>query len=124
MKKLWILPAARPVATAIFALAMTTYVPAALAQPAAPKPDATKPAPAAKPAAAAPAANAANAAKTPDAKALLASADKKFKAGDFAGALADYEASNALKPSPEALRGVGLSHDNLGHLVDAVGQLT
>jgi hypothetical protein len=50
----------------------------------------------------------------------MASGEKKFKAGDFAGALADFEAANAAKPSPEAERFIGLSQDNLGHFTEAV----
>lgn len=69
--------------------------------------------PAAKPAAAAPA-------KPADPKALFASGEKKFKAGDFSGALADFEASNTAKPAPETERYIGLSHDNLGHFPEAV----
>ncbi len=72
-----------------------------------------KPAPGAKPAAA-------PSAKPADPKALLASGDKKFKANDFAGALADCEASSTAKASPEADRCIGQSHDNLGHFPEAV----
>ncbi|HSO33732.1 MAG TPA: PEGA domain-containing protein [Labilithrix sp.] len=59
-------------------------------------------------------------AKPADPKALLASGEKKFKANDFAGALADFEASSAAKASPEADRFIGQSHDNLGHFPEAV----
>ena len=76
-----------------------------------PKPAApTTPGAAAKPAAAKPA----------DAKALAASGEKKFKAADYAGALADFEAANAAKASPENDRNIGLAHDNLGHYPEAV----
>lgn len=94
--------------------------------PAKPAPTApAKPGPAgqpATPAAAKPTAPAAGtaAAKPADAKALMASGEKKFKAADYAGALADFEAANAAKASPEADRYIGLSHDNLGHFADAV----
>lgn len=83
------------------------------AQPAPAKPGAPA-APAAKPAA--PAAPA----KPADPKALMASGEKKFKANDFAGALADFEAANTAKASPEAERFIGQSHDNLGHFPEAV----
>lgn len=100
----------------VVSLGLSFAVPA-VAQPAAP----AKPAAAEKPAAPkAPPAAAAAAPKPGDAKGLLASADKKFKASDFAGALADYEASNAAKASPEAQRGIALSHDNLQHFAEAV----
>jgi PEGA domain len=59
-------------------------------------------------------------AKPADPKALLASGEKKFKAADYAGALADFEASNTAKASPEADRFIGQSHDNLGHFAEAV----
>jgi hypothetical protein len=83
------------------------------ATPAAPKPTA----PAAGTAAAAkPAAPA----KPADAKALAASGEKKFKAGDYAGALADFEASETAKAAPETERFIGLAQDNLGHYPEAV----
>jgi len=86
--------------------------------PTPPKPGApTPPVPGAKPAV--PAAPAAPA-KPADPKALLASGEKKFKANDFAGALADFEASSTAKGSPEADRFIGQSHDNLGHFPEAV----
>jgi hypothetical protein len=74
--------------------------------------------PAPKPAT--PAAPAAPAAAKPDPKALFASGEKKFKAADYAGALADFEASNAAKASPEGDRYIGQCHDNLGHFGPAV----
>ncbi|MDB4934946.1 MAG: Fe-S oxidoreductase, partial [Labilithrix sp.] len=89
------------------------------ATPAAAKPTAPA-AGTAKPAApAAPAAGAAPA-KPADPRALMASGEKKFKAGDFAGALSDFEAANTAKASPEADRFIGLSQDNLGHFPEAV----
>jgi hypothetical protein len=97
-----VLASAVAVAAAPSASAQT---PAATAQPAAKPADAAKPAGAAKPA---------------DAKALFASGEKKFKSSDFAGALADFEASQAAKPAAETLRYVALSHDNLSHFADAV----
>ncbi len=74
------------------------------------KPAAPATPPAAKPAAA----------KPVDPKPLMASGEKKFKAGDFAGALTDFEAANAAKASPEGDRFVGLCQDNLGHFTEAV----
>ncbi|MDB5215215.1 MAG: Fe-S oxidoreductase, partial [Myxococcaceae bacterium] len=59
-------------------------------------------------------------AKPADPKALAASGEKKFKAGDYAGALADFEASETAKASPETERNIGLAQDNLGHLPEAV----
>ncbi len=95
------------------------------AKPAAPATPATTATPAAKPAAPAtpaakPAAPATPAAKPVDPKPLMASGEKKFKAGDFAGALTDFEAANAAKPSPEGDRFIGLCQDNLGHFPEAV----
>lgn len=81
------------------------------ATPAAAKPAAPAAGTAAKPAAPA---------KPADPKALMASGEKKFKAADYSGALADFEAANAAKASPEADRYIGLSHDNLGHFAEAV----
>lgn len=67
-----------------------------------------------------PAAPATPAAKPVDPKPLMASGEKKFKAGDFAGALTDFEAAESAKASPEAERFIGLSHDNLGHFTEAL----
>ncbi|MDP9037237.1 MAG: PEGA domain-containing protein [Myxococcota bacterium] len=41
--------------------------------------------------------------------------EKKFKAGDFVGALAEFRAANDIKATPQAERYVGLSEDALGH---------
>lgn len=59
-------------------------------------------------------------AKPADPKALVASGQKKFKASDVAGALADFEAANAAAPSPETDRWIGQCHDSLGHFAEAV----
>lgn len=59
-------------------------------------------------------------AKPADPNALLQSGEKKFKANDYAGALADYEASNTAKASPKADIGIARSHDKLGHFAEAV----
>jgi hypothetical protein len=89
------------------------------APPAAAPPAAT---PAPKPAGAAPTSTptAGPPGKPVDPKALFASGEKKFKAGDFTGALADFEASNAAKAAPENDRYIGLAQDNLGHFPEAV----
>lgn len=91
------------------------------APPAAAAPAGATPAKPATPAAPAGAAGAAGAtAKPADPKALFASGEKKFKANDFAGALADFEASNAAKGDAATTRYVALSHDNLQHYPEAV----
>lgn len=78
--------------------------------------------PAAAPAAPKPAAApaAAPATKKVDPKALFASGEKKFKAGDYAGALADFDAAQTDKPNPALSRYQGLCRDNLGQPRDAV----
>lgn len=87
-------------------------VPAA-ATPTAPAAGTAKPSSAAAPAKPAPA-------KPADPKALYASGEKKFKAGDYEGALGDFEASNAAKPAPETTRYIALANDNLQHYPEAV----
>jgi hypothetical protein len=80
-------------------------------------------APAAKPAApAAPAAKpaATPAAKPADPKALFTSGEKKFKANDYSGALADFQASQAAKADAATLRYIALCQDNLQQFTDAV----
>lgn len=91
-------------------------------KPAPPKPaaPAAPAAPTAKPAAPPPAPGAAPAVKPADAKALFTSGEKKFKANDFSGALADFEASNAAKADPAAQRYIALSQDNLQQFPEAV----
>ncbi len=80
----------------------------------------TKPA-TAKPAAAAPApAGGAGAPAKIDAKKAYTDGEKKFKANDFANALADFLAADTVKQTPQAARYIGLCHDNLGHPQDAV----
>jgi len=104
----------------------TQPVPPKPAQPTAPAQPAPKPAAPAGGAAGAgtaapkPADTKPGDAKPADPKALLASGDKKLKAGDHAGALADYEASNAAKASPEADRGIAVCQDKLGKLPEAL----
>jgi PEGA domain-containing protein len=72
-------------------------------------------------AAANPPAEAATAAK-PDlatAKKRYADGEKKFKASDFSGALADFKVANDIKSAPQAERYIGLCEDSLGHLPEA-----
>ena len=103
---------------------VTVSVPASaqMASTGIPSPSAPPAGATAKPAAPAtpPTAKPAVASKPVDPKPLMASGEKKFKAGDFAGALTDFEAANAAKASPEGDRFVGLCHDNLGHFTEAV----
>ena len=53
-------------------------------------------------------------------KKLLISAQTKRTAGDFAGALADYQAADAVAPTPATLEGIAYCHDKLGHYDDAL----
>lgn len=84
--------------------------PDALAQGAAPGARAPKPAPAAP-----------AVAGKGEAKKHFASGQDKYKKGDYAGALADFQAANDIKATPQAERYIGLCEDNLGHLQSAVG---
>jgi hypothetical protein len=72
----------------------------------------------AKPAAAAPAGTG----KTDlaAAKKSYSEGEKKYKAGDYAGALADFKEANEIKSTPHAERYLGLCEDNLGHYQAAV----
>lgn len=54
------------------------------------------------------------------AKRHYADGEKKFKAGDFAGALAEFKAANEIKSTPQAERYLGLCEDSLGHPMEAV----
>lgn len=49
------------------------------------------------------------------AKKHYADAERKYKSGDFAGALADFQAANEIKSTPQAERYIGLCEDALGH---------
>ncbi|MBX3260879.1 MAG: PEGA domain-containing protein, partial [Labilithrix sp.] len=53
-------------------------------------------------------------------KGLFNAGEKKFKANDYAGALADFEASLAAKDDPATQRYIALSHDNLQSYPEAV----
>lgn len=64
--------------------------------------------------------SAAPAPKPGEAKGLFTEGEKKFAAGDFAGALADFEASNTAKPAPATQRLIALSLDKLERYPDAV----
>jgi PEGA domain len=46
--------------------------------------------------------------------------EKKYKAGDYAGALADFKEANEIKSTPHAERYLGLCEDNLGHYQTAL----
>jgi hypothetical protein len=50
------------------------------------------------------------------AKKHYADGEKKFKGGDFSGALAEFQAANDIKSTPQAERYLGLCEDSLGHL--------
>jgi PEGA domain len=63
----------------------------------------------------APAAAAPSAADITSAKKHYAEGEKKLKAQDFEGALADFKAANDIKAAPQAERNIGLCEDNLGH---------
>lgn len=63
----------------------------------------------------------------PPSRADLASAkkhygagEKKFKAGDYAGAESDFKAANDIKATPQTERYMGLCEDALGHFPAAV----
>jgi hypothetical protein len=61
---------------------------------------------------------AAGAASKPDlnaAKKHYADGEKKFKAGDFTGALTEFQAANEIKETPQAERYLGMCEDSLGH---------
>jgi hypothetical protein len=46
--------------------------------------------------------------------------DKKFKAGDFAGAEAEFKLANDVKSTPQAERYIGMCEDSQGHFAAAV----
>ncbi len=46
--------------------------------------------------------------------------DKKYKAGDFAGAEVEFKAANDIKGAPQTERYIGLCEDALGHFPSAV----
>ncbi len=96
-------------------LAGAVVVSQGLAARAQPSPPSPAPAAPAKPAPAA-------AAAKPDlaaAKKHYADGEKKYKAGDYAGALADFQTANDIKDTPQAERYLGLCEDALGHYASA-----
>jgi hypothetical protein len=68
----------------------------------------------------APAPAATSAADIASAKKHYAEGEKKLKAQDFDGALAEFKAANDIKTAPQAERNIGLCEDNLGHFQSAV----
>jgi hypothetical protein len=54
------------------------------------------------------------------AKKHYAEGDKKYKAGDFAGAEVEFKAANDIKAAPQTERFIGLCEDNQGHFQVAV----
>jgi hypothetical protein len=65
----------------------------------------------------------ADAAAKPDltaAKKHYAEGDKKFKAGDFSGALTEFTAANEIKATAQVERYLGLCEDSLGHYQKAI----
>ncbi len=62
----------------------------------------------------------ARAAVPPNPKKLYAAAEAKRAAGDFAGALADYQAADAVAPTPATLEAIAFCHDKLGHFDEAL----
>lgn len=55
-----------------------------------------------------------------DAKTHYLAGEAKFKSADYAGALADFQAADAIKATPHAARFIGLCQDKLGHLPEAL----
>jgi hypothetical protein len=53
------------------------------------------------------------------AKKHYADGERKFKAGDFAGALSDFQVANEIKSTPQAERYLGLCEQSLGHPQEA-----
>ncbi len=109
----------RHVTAGVVAGAVLAWAPAAWAQakPAPAKPAAGAAAPAAKPEGTEPGGGKADLAA---AKKHYAEGDKKFKAGDFAGALVEFKAANEIKATPQVERYLGMCEDSLGHFAAAV----
>lgn len=55
-----------------------------------------------------------------EAKKHYTDGETKYKAGDYAGALSDFQAADAIKETPQADRYIGLCQDNLGHFPESV----
>lgn len=92
----------RVIAGGVAGVLALAQAPIVFAQPAAPKPAATAPAAISK-------------SDLTAAKKHYSDGEKKYKAGDFAGALADFQQANEIKSTPHAERYLGLCEDNLGH---------
>ncbi len=74
----------------------------------------------AKPGAAADAAPASGKPDLAAAKKHYGEGDKKFKAGDFSGALVEFQAANDIKATPQVERYIGMCEDSLGHYASAI----
>jgi tetratricopeptide (TPR) repeat protein len=57
---------------------------------------------------------------TEGARQLYAAGEAKYKAADYAGALNDFQAADAIKPASQAARYIGLCQDKLGHYPEAI----
>ena len=55
------------------------------------------------------------------AKKHYAEGEKKYKGGDFTGALTEFQAANDIKETPQAERYLGMCEDSLGHQQAAAG---
>ncbi len=55
-----------------------------------------------------------------EARKHYAEGEKKYKAGDYAGAYAEFQAADNIKPAPQTARYMGLCQDAVGHYRDAV----
>ncbi|WP_394847954.1 PEGA domain-containing protein [Pendulispora brunnea] len=88
--------------------------------PAQAKPAATKPAPGGAAGATAPGGAAAAKPNLAEAKKQYQTGEAKFKEGDYATALAAFQASDAIKASPQNARYIALSQDKLGQYPEAV----
>jgi hypothetical protein len=74
----------------------------------------------AKPATKAAAAKAAETKQLAAAKKHYSEGAEKYKAGDYAGALAEFQAADDIKPTPQAARYIGLCLDGLGRYQAAI----
>lgn len=55
-----------------------------------------------------------------EAKKHYGAGEKEFKGGDYAAALTDFQAADAIKSTPQSSRYIGVCQDKLGHFTDAV----
>lgn len=55
-----------------------------------------------------------------EAKKHYGAGEKKFKDNDFAGALTEFQAADAIKSTGQSTRYIGLCHEQLGHFTEAV----